>query len=264
MSPLKSFVLILFSYSILASVSTPKRVVSTSPVISEFISFLDKMENLVAVSNYCKNLKSLPTIGSAFGIDYEKLITLKSDFIFLESVNDARVKKKLDAIGIKYMELKFLRLQDIKESSYQIAKKLGVPFKSLDDLYFNLKPLGNTGKKVLILISEDTSSDHIKSVRAVSGSSFYSDILGLVGGINILYDSKISYPILDLEKLLSLNPDLILRIGQKDINNRAQKVWKKTAFKDKVKFMFSDEYVIPGPQVLKTYEKMRDVIREDK
>ena len=114
----------------------------------------------------------------------------------------------------------------------------------------------------MIVLGEDTNSNFIKTIRAVSGNSFYSNILGLVGGINILHNSSVSYPILDLEKLISLNPDIIIRIGQNISSEKVKKIWAKTIFKDKVKFMMDDTYLIPGPQILKTYIKIRDIVRE--
>ncbi|MEE3079254.1 MAG: ABC transporter substrate-binding protein [Bdellovibrionota bacterium] len=248
-----------YSFTLEAS---PKRIISTSPVITEFISFLGQSKNLIAVSNYCKNKQGLPTIGSSFGLDYEQIVSLNSDILFLESVNDTRVKEKLKKLNINYVELKFLTIRDIKESSYKIAKKLGLTREKLYELFYQLKPLGNTGKKVLIVLGEDTSSNFIKTIRAVSGNSFYSNILGLVGGINILHNSSVPYPILDLEKLMSLNPDIIIRIGQNISSDKVKKIWAKTIFKDKVKFMMDDTYLIPGPQILKTYTKMRDIVRE--
>ena len=220
---------------------------------------------LSAVSNYCRNKNNLPTIGSAFSLDYEKVLEVKSDRVFLEQTSDMRIQSHLKKLGIKFSTFKFLTLKEIKESAYKISKILKADTKKLDQHFRKLKDLKKQilkSPKVLLVIGEDLKSGEIIGLRAVSGKSFYSDLLSLVGARNILKDSEVSYPMLDREMLSRLKPDLVLRIGQAKLSHHIREAWKKLEVADSVKFMLAPEYVIPGPQVLNTYLKMKEVIHE--
>lgn len=240
--------------------ATELRIVSTSPVITDFIHFFKKQDQLLAVSNYCKNKSSLPTIGSAYSLDFEKILKFKKGHVFLESINDVRTIDSLKKLGIKYTELKFLRLSDIRKSAYAIASVLEADTKSLDLLFKKLKQRKSSPKRVLLILDETIKDDVITSVRAVSIHSFYSDLLKLAGGINPLVNNKISYPILDIEKILKLKPEIIVRISEKPLEENTQKAWESSLFKDNFYVMSDRSYIIPGPEVSRIYQKMSEIL----
>lgn len=255
-----SISLILFSYSSWAT----QRVVSTLPSITEMIYFLQAENKLVGVTPYCsypKEAKKISKIGSSFKLNYEELIKVKPTLVFLAPVKGTKNEENLKRLGLNFKHIPYERLNDIEEGLNIINKTLSLNKEGLIKEHFaSLKQL--TSKKplkILVVIGEDFRDKNLLSVRAAGGETFYGDILKRLGHKNVMEKSQIKYPVLNLEKLLKLEFDFILRVGEN--HNKGQdikKKWQNSLFKTKVKFIFADYAVIPGPRIKNFYEDLRE------
>lgn len=85
-----------------------RRIVSLAPSFSETISFLEKENLLVGVTEYCNYpeiCKTLPKIGGFANPDLEKIISLKPDLVLATTFHKLNLLKKLEDINIKVVQI---------------------------------------------------------------------------------------------------------------------------------------------------------------
>lgn len=114
-------------YLLNSNESTSVRIVSLSTTLIPFIDQLDAWKNIVGLSDqqflhkkYLSKVKEyeIQDIGSNLTFDYEKILELNPDFVFLPSFLDSRYDEKFNRLGIKtvhfdeYMEAHPLGVQE--------------------------------------------------------------------------------------------------------------------------------------------------------
>ncbi len=239
--------------------------ISTSPAITEIIKFLDQEKKLVGVSNYCRTSMSLPKIGSAFQLNFEKVVSLKADYILLNYTRDDQLRKKLVMLNQNVEVFKFDRFLDIKNSFYKLAKILDIKsLKEIDHFFSKFKQIKLKQKKrVLFVLSEKIKNEHIVELRAVGSKTYFIDLIEMLGHKNALSSSSIPYPVLDYEKINELKFDIIVRVEEK-LNNKKEilQAWTKTFPKKKIHFLVGNHAVVPGPGILQLYKDLEEVLHD--
>lgn len=263
---MKILFLITFLYISQSAYSNPKnRIVSTLPSITEMIYFLGAQDQLVGVTAYCKYplaAKEKPSIGSAFSLNYEKLVKLRPSLVLLAPIKGGRVIENLSRLKIDHTLIPYERFHDVKESLIKINNvlKLGKR-KVIDNHFTSVKNVKRVDARVLIVISEKIDNGLVKSVRIAGNETFYGDILKKIGGINAYDKVGVSYPKLDLERIMKLKFDYILRVGEVSLKSKdIKELWKSTQYSQKTRFIFEDYAVVPGPRIIDLYRKMSDVL----
>lgn len=194
------------------STASPK-VVSLAPSNTELIYSLQAQNRLVGVSSYCQyplEARNKPKVGSFVSINWEKLATLKPTVVVLVSGQESL------EIQLKKHKIKALILKN----------------ESLDDVAKNLITLGSicacepTAKRMaehyrqalseLRSIFKDSNKSKVffcvwpKPIVTVGGTSFLNDVINVCGGSNVVADMKGSYPKVGPEKVIALQPDVLI------------------------------------------------------
>lgn len=257
--------LFISSFAHSASFKTPKRVISTLPSITEMVYFLGAGEKLVGVTPYCnypKEASSKPKVGSSFSLNIEKVVSLKPDLVLLAPTQGSKVPENLKKLGINYELIPYERLSDIKKGLNQIDLSLGLnKAKYIKDHFEAFKLKKKLRSRVLVVIGEDIQSGFVKSVRVAGNKTFYGDLLKELGAVNAYGQEGSNYPKLDLERIMRLKFDYILRVGDKSpLNKEIVNKWKTTSYSKRVKFIFEDYAVIPGPRINLLFKDMVEVL----
>jgi iron complex transport system substrate-binding protein len=252
-----------FAYS--TTVKIPQRVISTLPSITEMVYFLGAGDKLVGVTPYCNfpaEASKKPKVGSSFSLNIEMVVSLKPDLVLLAPTQGSKIPENLKKLGINYELIPYERLSDVEVGLKKINLSLGLKKEELLQKHFDgLKVKKKFPAKVLIVIGEDIQNGFVKSIRVAGTKTFYSDLLMKLGAQNAYRQEGANYPKLDLERIMRIKFDYILRVGDKSLlNKEIVNKWKTTSYSKRVKFIFKDYAVVPGPRVNLLFKDMMEVL----
>lgn len=274
--------------------ANPQRIVSLAPNITEILFELDAGKRVVAVTRYDDfppEVKSLPKIGGIIDVDLEAVLTQQPDLVVGTNAgtNDELIAK-LKKSDIPYL---FVQMNTLKEI-YAGIQKFGDAIGRGD----RASEVRTEMKSKIDAISHSTrensarqNSRHAQrpSVLMVFGhdplvaagpGSFGHEMLELAGGQNVLEDAKSPYPNVDIEKILSLNPDRIIdatityNTSTTDDDETAvqpsqdRNFWAKydslSAVKNKHVFYFENPVLLrPAPRLVEGLKIMHRAINTD-
>ncbi len=215
---------------------TPKRIISLAPNLTEMIYELGIDSILIGNTTYCnypKDTINKEKIGDLLTVDYEKIIELKPDLIFITVEGNAKESyDKLRKLGFKLFVSNPRNFAGIKKTVRDISK------------IFRIENIANNKIKLWDEVIEKVKSEalhqkkhngmflvSLKPVMLAGGNTFVNEFLKIVGIENIASDSKVSYPLFSREEILTRNPEIIIHAISKDgiereISNNYPE-WKK-------------------------------------
>ncbi|MFP4380148.1 MAG: ABC transporter substrate-binding protein [Candidatus Sumerlaeia bacterium] len=261
----------------------PKRIVSLAPSVTEVVFELDLEDRLVGVSKFCdypEAAKELPRVGGFFDPNYEAILGLKPDLVILLTSHD-EIKKRLESLGVKCLTVRHEKIPDILESIITIGKACGVEtqaktvVKQLKERTAAVvEKAENLAKvKVLMSIGRDLTGGSLGTIFAAGPDNLYDEMIGMVGGENVLADSKAAYPQLSGEGIILLKPDVIIELvgalpegGPTVEQIRAH--WDTLASlpavkNDRVHVITGNYAVRPGPRYVQILEELARIIHPD-
>jgi len=251
-----------------------QRIVALSPSIVEIIYLLGLEEQLMGVarySNYPAEAKNKPSVGGYIDLNYEKLLKLQPDCIILLK-EQASLAKKLAQLGIHTIIVNHDHTRGIIESIKIIGNELGSPGKATQivtdinttvDQQISEHQNMPDQPRVLISISRDTTADHPAQVIIAGSAGFHRELVEMIGARNA-YQGSVAFPMLSREKLIELNPDVIIDLVNTETWNKLGKQrllsqWNsyqelKAVSNQRVIIIHGDQHLIPGPRFPQTLE----------
>jgi iron complex transport system substrate-binding protein len=239
------------------------RVVALSPAINVIIFAIEAQEKIVANTTYCnypKESLKKQKVGGYFSPNLEKIVALKPDIVFMQE--NKAFAKKLSKLGIKTKVFKLQKIDDIKKSIIMIGELLNKKEKALEitqKIERKLTALKGIvkNKRVLIVIGHNLKLD--KKVFVVGHNLYLEDIIKISGNKNAFNFKTLAQPTLNLENIITLNPDIVIllspymkkkRLTKKDL----LKAWKNlpiNASKHKTIYVEFNEYAgIPSQRLI--------------
>ncbi|KLE05072.1 ABC transporter substrate-binding protein [Aliarcobacter butzleri] len=207
----KLFFIVLFSINLFAET----RVITLSPAINEIVFALDEGKNVVANTKFCdfpEESKSIPKIGSYNNISLEKVLKLNPTVVITQNY-DEKLNSNLEALNIKLKVYKTDSLADIKYS----IENLGEYFNKIDkakelnqSIDEALKELENivTNQKILIVFSPQQTLSN--DIYVAGNYVYFEDIINASSNKNAYKSESKAQPVLNTEKIINLNPDIIV------------------------------------------------------
>lgn len=117
--------------------------------------------------------------------------------------------------------------------------------------------------RVLISISRDTTADHPAQLIIAGSAGFHRELVEMIGARNA-YQGSVAFPMLSREKLIELNPDLIIDLVNTETWNKLGKQrllsqWHsyqelKAVSNQRVIIIHGDQHLIPGPRFPQTLQ----------
>mgnify|MGYP003456098470 FL=1 len=213
-----------------------QRIVPLSPSINEIVFALGVGDDIVANTKYCdfpEESKNIPKIGGYSDISLEKILEVKPTVVIGQDY-DEKLIQNLKALNIKILSYKTNTIEDIKntilelgslfkkeENAKQIISKIDNNLDSLKSIVEN--------KKILIVISP---KDSLSNQIYVTGNFLYfEDIIKASGNKNAYNSSNKAQPVVNTEKIINMNPDIIVLLapfhdGKTAELNEIKKLWK--------------------------------------
>lgn len=194
---------------------TPKRIVSLAPSITEILFALGASPFVVGrtmYSDYPPEALKLPSIGSYFRPELERIVALQPDLcIVTKDGNPKAVIERLTKLGIPLVYYDATTMEALFETIKRLGKITNTE-KRADQLIFEAKSRlvsyaqrvkARTFKpRVLIPLQ-------INPVLAASTHTYIGRLVGLAGAENVVTSTTL-YPRLSSEDILQLAPDIVI------------------------------------------------------
>lgn len=242
------------------ALAAPKRIVSLKPNITEIVFALGLGHRVVGVTKYCnfpKKARRLPLVADYTRPFIERIIALHPDIILASKENASRRPiERLTAMGYRVELFPFSTLAETMESIHGIASVLGADKKGqklvsslnkkLDSLAQQMKD--RPSMRVVIVVG-------LRPLIAAGPGSYMDELLGIINVANAVDRSRASYPRIDLEGLISLNPDAIvdLSMGSESGHGSTAKPWDEIkaikAVREGRVIHFDMDALRPGPRL---------------
>lgn len=248
------YFLLFFNISFLNILSANEKIITLSPAVNEIVFALGMGDNVVANTQFCdypEISKSIEKVGGYGSVSLEKVVNLNPTII-LNQDYDKKLNQSLKDLNFKTLVYKTNSLEDIKFT----IKDLGEVFnkkeeaKDLNNQIENsLESLKNIieNQKILIVISPQSTLSN--QIFVVGNFIYFEDIIKASNNINAYQSSLKSQPSINSEKLITLNPDIIILLAPylKDDKEKDDmlNLWKKlpvNASKQENIYIIDDEY----------------------
>lgn len=226
------------------------RVVTLSPHLAELMFAADAGDKLVGISAYTDfpaAAASLPIISDAFMVDQEQLTLLQPDLLLAwKNGTPNRVIDQLRDAGFRVETIRTNGLDDVATALEQIGRLTGNrqaataaaetyrhQIKALADRYSGAQPVD-----VFYQVSS-------RPLYTVNGSHYISELLAICGGRNIFGDLGELAPMVDVEAVISRNPEAML--AATDQSRAAFDVWDR--FSDLAANQYGNRFFIPAAEI---------------
>lgn len=237
------------------SFARPPRTVSITPVVTELIFEIGAQKYLVGASTF-SNLRGekIPCVGSSYGLDWEKILTLRPDVVVSSNIKDKTIEKRLSEHGIKVVYLHREGLANISKDVRMLGALYGCP-DSAEKLAADFErriAVKYEGRRLRAFL--------LTSMVAAGRGSFMSDILNICGFSNCADKIGAPWPALQREFILEENPEVIFSVyldeaqKQSDLDYyRSDDSWRRTdaVRRGNIFFIPLDDIILPSTKVAK-------------
>lgn len=193
----------------------PERIVSLAPSITEILFFLQLGNKVVGVTDFCdypEEAKHKPRVGWLTSPGIEKIVSLQPDIVFATAEgNRPEIVEELERMKIHVYVLNPHNIQDVLREITVIGKITGhdaIAKDKVSSLLRRIDTIKNKAsqikqKRVMYLVSIDP-------LISAGPGSFIHDIIKTAGGINVLSDSPVRYPRINMEEIILKDPEIII------------------------------------------------------
>ncbi len=260
----KISLIILFSLILVQSASaseststSPLRVVSLAPSITDTLVALGYGENLVAISNYCTMQeginKDVRRVGMGKTYNAEVVLSLKPDLVF--GLDDNTIKdlpfhtirnKSFNEILNNY--LKIAELMGDKSRGEKLYNETQIKVKEIQNKFNNLP----TQKVLIVIMRDEPNNGLIYQITAAGSDIYFNDLLNTLKMTNAL-EAVEAYPILNFEQIQKSDPDIIIDLVSHEIKGKLKaEDWQNMPLKavKNNKVLVSHIGMVPGPRSL--------------
>lgn len=192
----------------------PRSIISAAPNITEIIYSLEGEKPLVGRTDYCNypdRALDIPSIGTLFEPNIEKIVELNPDLILAGTHFQKELTDKLEELGIKVV---IVQEEDSIAGVYNAIETIGIVINKRDEAIREISLLKesveyiknvklNKKPKVYYVVGFGEYGDY-----TAGGDTYISELIETAGGINVAADS-IGWTY-SLEKIIEHNPDIII------------------------------------------------------
>jgi iron complex transport system substrate-binding protein len=201
--------------------ATPERLVSLAPSTTEILFALGLGPKLLAAdefSDYPAEAKDLPKVGgSNAAYNFEQIVALKPDLVFTAGITPPEVIAKLEQLKLSVLVLGkdkatfdsiFADITLAGQATGQAAQAEQVTTAMKAKLESIKSKAATVTKKPLVYWELD-ATDPAKPY-SIGAGNFVSDMVALVGGVNVFDKTDSPYPQVSSEQVVAANPDVII------------------------------------------------------
>ena len=249
--------------------SIESRIVSLHPSITQTIFHLGKGSSLYGRSDYCSTpleASTLPNFGSSLTPNYEKIAA--------SGITDILITGEISEKDAPLSELAkihshpWLTIDEMKQSVIKIGQRFDVSERSdklivqLDEVF--TKPESEAPSVLMLMMSSEIANGQIWYLKS---NSIHGSIIE-AAGFNNGAPGTDNAPVMSVEQLLKINPDIIVLLGStettKESTSKRETVMAiqgLAAAKNEQVFTLTDENAFgTGPNILRLVTLLRNLL----
>lgn len=264
---------------VLASVqTTPKRIVSLVPSMTEVLFAIGAGDEVVGVSSYDRfppEVMSKPRVGALIDPDFERILSLKPDLVVVYSTQNDLIDR-LKRVGIAMFVSKHAGLSDVTASIRELGARLGRSERASqvagaierDLAEIRTRVGGRPRPKTALIFGREPGT--LRAIYASAGVGFMHDMLLAAGGDDAFGDVKRENLQVTVEVLLARAPEVIIEVHPAEGWTperllKEQTVWNSLsslpAVKSKrVHLLADDRLWAPGPRVAEGARRLAELL----
>lgn len=204
-----------------------KRMIILSPDGVETAFAMGAEKQIVGVvlgSDYPEEAKRLPVVGSASGLDLERIAAFSPDLIIIWGASFLPSLKPLIEAGVPVYVYYPKHLSDVIHEFHQFGKLSGHQ-KAGEILAHQFEKILKQAKVMALAHPKRRVFFELnaKPLMTVNGDDWISDVISICGGENIFANLSVSAPVVDPEAVVALHPDMILKTTPETLSFLRQK-----------------------------------------
>jgi len=234
----------------------PRRIVSLLPAWTEVLTALGAGDRLIACTDYCEPGRALPRIDWRAPRSAEQIARLGPDLVLKQQPRAPHdpLREALRSLGIRVIELPSETIEDVRAAFLAIGKVVGrgeegraLQQRFDAELDGVRRSVAGRGKpRVLFIYTR--SPGVVANLGAAGPGTFIDEMIAIAGGANALADAGEPYVQLDLERLVRLEPDVVIDNLPPEADPEA--VWKEAELvAARVRFVRDNRMLVPGPRL---------------
>ncbi|NWF92491.1 MAG: cobalamin-binding protein [Syntrophaceae bacterium] len=195
--------------------SSPQRIISLAPNITEILFGLGLDQEVVGVSIHCnfpEKARTKVRVGSLISLDFERIVSLKPDLVIATGAGNTRdMVERLERLGLPTYVIFPKNFDDVLKSIDHLGKVVGREKQAAGII----QGMERRRQRVVELIRGIRRPKIFLQIGeipmiTVGRQSFGDDLIRLAGGENIAGEEKEMYPRLGMEEILKRSPEVIV------------------------------------------------------
>lgn len=196
------------------------RIVSFSPALTQMLIDLGLAGHIVGVGAYDPVApEAAQVVGHLYHVDYEKLLSLRPTHVFYQRTKQPLPQRLADLAAGHDWQLHGYAIESIADVLHALGGIAEVPGVNRAERARQLAAEIEHDLQHLAKLTADHPRPRTllivgtNPITGVGPGTFLNEILEAAGGRNVLHDAAALYPVLDRERLLSLNPQVVVLIA---------------------------------------------------
>lgn len=250
--------------------SPPQKIISLSPAITEILFYIGEGDRIVGVTRYCdfpEEAKKKEKIGGIIDVNIENILRMKPDIVFATRGNPLEVIEKMKVMGIKVFAVDIgEKIEDIFDAMRKISIIIGNFQRSREKILQLEKKVKEVEKKAEgIKVKKRIFLKLGSEGLWTCGKRTYINDLILKGGCKNIADFKEGWFEINIETLISKNPDIIIILSKNEKDFLSTKKYLLSlpgistvnAVKNESIFRLNVDIVErPGPRIVEALEEI--------
>ncbi len=253
-----------------------QRIVSLAPSITEALDAIGVMKSVVAVSeydDYPPAARNLPKVGGYSNPSIERILSLRPTLVIGDSTFHAQVLARLSGMGTSTLSLTMHRsLDQVEKALDTLGRELGRKEQAARAIRKIRSGLDSTRRRIGAAYPEKVPSVLVvvwhDPLTVAGRTNYLQDVLSRLGIPNAAYRIVFSFPQVDRETVLSLDPDIVVLAqaekGMATTRETFDALFRglplRAARSGRVVTVRSDSLFHPGPRVLEAAGLLAEAI----
>jgi iron complex transport system substrate-binding protein len=263
---------------VVSAQTTPKRIVSLVPSITEVLFAIGAGDEVVGVSSYDRfppEVMSKPRVGALIDPDFERILSLKPDLVVVYATQNDLIDR-LKRVGIPLFVSQHAGLAGVTASIREMGARLGRADRAAQiagaidrDLEeIRARVAGRPRPKTALIFGREPGT--LRAIYASAGIGFMHDMLLAAGGDDAFGDITRENIQVTVEVLLARAPEVIIEVHPAEGWTperlaREQKVWNTLSSlpavqSKRVHLIADDRLWAPGPRVAEGVRRLAEIL----